>query len=322
MTAGVLVTSRSFSSGAVDVEAELAAAGLAVVRGAASHDLDALRGPLAEAVAWIAGTGPVGAEHLRAAPRLRILARYGVGVDAVDLAAAADRGIVVTNTPGANTDAVADLAVALLLDVLRAVPAGDRRVREGNWSVLRGRELGMLTVGVVGFGRIGRAFARRLTGFGSRVLVHDPFVPDDDVRAAGAEPESLAGLADRCEAVSLHTPGGRMLINGGWLAAVSPGLVLVNTARADLVDERAVADALASGLLGGYGADTLADEHDGHVRSPLLAAGLADKVVITPHLGAQTVEAVDRMGSLAVADVLAVLSGRAPAHPVLEEVRT
>jgi D-3-phosphoglycerate dehydrogenase len=317
----VLVTSRSFSSGHVDVAARLAAAGLTVVRAPASHDLDALRGPLAEAVGWIAGTGPVGAAHLQAAPRLRILARYGVGVDAVDLTAAASHGVVVTNTPGANSDAVADLAIALLLDVLRGVPAGDRRVRRGDWSVLRGRELGMLTVGVVGFGRIGRAFARRLTGFGSRVLVHDPLVPDADIRAAGAEPESLAALPARCEAVSLHTPGGMTLVDEDWLAAATPGLVVVNTARADLVDEPAVAAALSAGRLGGYGADTLADEHGGADGSPLLDPDLADKVVITPHLGAQTVEAVDRMGSLAVADVLAVLSGGAPAHPVLKEAR-
>ncbi|GLW07079.1 hypothetical protein Misp01_22090 [Microtetraspora sp. NBRC 13810] len=322
MTGTVLVTSRSFSSGDVDVAAELTGAGLTVVRGPASHDLAELRGPLAEAVAWIAGTGRVGAEHFAAAPRLRVLARYGVGVDAVDLAAAAAGGVVVTNTPGANTEAVADLAVALLLDVLRGVPAGDRRVREGDWSVLRGRELGPLTVGVIGFGRIGRAFARRLTGFGSRVLVSDPLVPADVVRAAGAEPESPAGLAARCDAVSLHTPGGTTLIDAEWLAAAAPGLVIVNTARADLVDEPAVAAALRAGRLGGYGADTLAHEYAGDGRSPLLDPALADRVVITPHVGAQTVEAVDRMGSLAVADVLAVLAGREPAHPVLQEART
>src|ERR1700749_2849398 len=165
----VLVTSRSFSTGTQDLVERLRAAG---------HDLAALDEPLGRAVGWIAGTGPVTAEHLRRAPQLRVVARYGVGVDAVDLVAAAARGVVVTNTPGANSDAVADHALALLLARLRDVPCGDRRVRRGDWSARRGRELGSLTVGVLGFGRIGRGVARRLAGFGATVLAHDPFLDD------------------------------------------------------------------------------------------------------------------------------------------------
>jgi D-3-phosphoglycerate dehydrogenase len=313
--ASVLVTSRSFSSGSRDLLAELAAAGLDVVRGPATHDPEALRGPLASAVAWIAGTGPVTAAHLAAAPRLRIVARYGVGVDAVDLSAAATRGVVVTNTPGANSDAVADHAVALLLAALRGVAAGDRRVRAGDWSVRRGRELGSLTVGVAGFGRIGRGVARRLAGFGTAVAAYDPFVAPDAVRSLGAEPMALEDMAAGCYAVSLHAPGGRRLVDAAWLRRARPGLVVVNTARADLVDEDAVAEALRAGRLGAYAADTLATEGTA-AASPLLAEDLADRVLITPHIAAQTVEAVDRMSSAATAEVLAVLSGADPAHPV------
>lgn len=311
----VLVTSRSFSSGLRDLVGELRAAGLEVVRGPATHDLETLSEPLATAVGWIAGTGPVTGQHLARAPHLRVLARYGVGVDAVDLAAAAARGVVVTNTPGANSDAVADHAVALLLACVRHVVAGDRRVRAGDWTVRRGRELGSLTIGVLGFGRIGRGVARRLAGFGAIVLAHDPHLEPDRIRAAGAEPVSAADLPTRCEAVSLHSPGGRRVVDAAWLDAARDGLIVVNTARADLVDEAAVADALRRGRLGGYAADTLAAEGDGPP-SPLLAADLADHVVITPHTGAQTVEAVDRMGSTATADLLAVLNGTPPAHPV------
>ena len=129
MTGTVVVTSRSFSSGRVDLVASLRAAGLEVVRAPATHDLDELRPVLRDAVAWIAGTAPVTSAHLRAAPALRIVARYGTGVDAVDLAAAADAGVVVTNTPGANSEAVAEHAIALLFALLRGVAAGDRRVR-------------------------------------------------------------------------------------------------------------------------------------------------------------------------------------------------
>ena len=311
----VLVTSRSFSSGVRDLASELEEAGYTVARGPATHDIDALRPALRTAVAWIAGTGPVTAAHLDEAPKLKVLARYGVGTDAVDLATAEARGVVVTNTPGANSDAVADHALALLLAVLRGVPAGDRNVRSGDWAVRRGRELGSLTVGIVGFGRIGQGVARRLAGFGSRLLVHDPYVDEDTIRAAGGEPAALDELPGLCDAVSLHAPGGTRVVDTAWIARARPGLTVVNTARADLVDEFAVADALRSGRLAGYAADTLAAEGTA-ANSPLLAADLQDRVVVTPHLGAQTVEAVDRMGSAATEDILAVLSGRAPANPV------
>lgn len=315
MSGTVVVTSRSFSSGALDLVARLEEAGLAVVRRPPDHDPEALRPHLAGAVAWIAGTGPVGAAHLDLAPRLRVLARYGVGVDAVDLGASAARGVTVTNTPGANSEAVAEHAVALLFSVLRSVPAGDRRVRLGDWGVTRGRQLAGSTVGVVGFGRIGRGVADRLAALGCTVLVQDPWAPDDAVRSAGHEPAATDRLVRDCGVVSLHAPGGATLLDRAWVAACAPGQVVVNTARADLVDEEAVAEGLRTGRLGGYAADTLAVESSAGT-SPLLDPALADRVVVTPHLGAQTTEAVDLMGSMAVEGVLAVLAGREPAHPV------
>lgn len=311
----VLVTSRSFSSGFRDLVGELRAAHLEVVRGPPTHDLEALRHPLATAVAWIAGTGPVTDRHLAEAPRLRVVARYGVGVEAVDLGAATARGVVVTNTPGANSAAVAEHALALLLACLRDVVAGDRRARAGDWTVRRGRELGSLTVGVLGFGQIGQGLARRLAGFGATVLVHDPYVLAETIRSTGAQPVAADELPSRCDAVSLHAPGGCRVVDVAWLERARPGLIIVNTARADLVDEHAAAEALRDGRIGGYAADVLDTETAGGT-SPLLAGDLADLVVITPHAGAQTVEAVDRMGSAATADVLAVLGGTAPAHPV------
>jgi D-3-phosphoglycerate dehydrogenase len=312
----VVVTSRSFSSGGVDLVARLADAGLTVVRGSTTHDLDALRPVLADAVAWIAGTAPVTAAHLTAAPALRVVARYGTGVDAVDLAAAEAAGVVVTNTPGANSEAVAEHAVALLFAVLRGVPAGDRRVRRDDWSVSRGRQLAGSVAGVVGFGRIGRGVARRLLALGCEVLVHDPYVAGDDALALGATPVALDELCRTAQVVSLHAPGGAPLVDAGWLSGCPAEQVVVNTARADLVDEPALAAALREGRLAGYAADTLAAEAGAEAASPLLADDLADRVVVTPHLGAQTREAVDAMGGLAVDGVLAVLAGRPPAHPV------
>lgn len=315
----VLVTSRSFSSGNLDLSGRLADRGLEVLRGPADHELGVLQPALATAVAWIAGTGPVTAQHLAAAPHLRVLARYGVGTDSVDLAAAAAAGIPVTNTPGANSHAVAEHAVALAFAALRAVPAADRRVRDGTWSVIRGRQLGGSTAGVVGFGRIGRAVAAALTALGCTVLVHDPFVPDEAIRADGHEPVPLDQIRTRCALVSLHVPGGETLVGTDWVSSCAPDQVLINTARAGLVDEEAVAEGLRAGRLRGYAADTLSTESATEHASPLLAADLADQVVLTPHLGAQTGEAVDLMGSMAVDNVLAVLAGGPPIHPVTLE---
>ncbi len=307
----VLATSRSFSSGDLDLAGELAAGGCRVVTGPADHDLRALRPLLAEAVAWIAGTGPVTAEHLDAAPQLRLVARYGVGVDAVDLTAAAARGLLVTNTPGANTGAVADHAVALMLAALRDVTAGDRGVRAGRWTVRRTRQLGGLTVGIVGLGRIGREVAARLQGFGSTLLGHDPWVDLAQVAALGVEVVGLDELVRRSDVITLHAPGEEVLVDARLLGHVRPDAILVNTARATLVEESALAEALRHGRLRGYAADVLATESDpsGAGVSPLLADDLVDRTLFTPHAAAQTVEAVDQMGRGAVDAVLALVRG-------------
>lgn len=319
----VLVTSRSFSSGDVDARGELEAVGASVVTSPPDHDLNTLRPMLSTAVAWIAGTGPVTAAHLDAAPQLRLVARYGVGVDAVDLAAAARHDVVVTNTPGANSGAVADHAVALILAALRGITTGDRRVRAGDWRVDRTRELGSRTVGIVGVGRIGRAVAARLAGFGSTVLGHDPWVPDSEMRAAGIEPVPLEEIAARSDVVSLHAPGEHTLIDTAWLANAKPGLILVNTARANLVDEAALVQALTDGTLRVYAVDTLSSE-SGEEPSPLLSGALVDRTIFTPHSAAQTVEAVDSMSVGALAAVLAVLRGDTPPNivspPAIEEM--
>ena len=313
----VLVTSRSFSGGTRDLVAELEAAGLTVVSGATDHAPDALAGPLSDAVAWIAGTAPVTAAHLQGAPHLKVLARYGVGVDAVDLDAAAVRGIVVTNTPGANAGAVADHAVALMLASLRGVARADRAVRTGDWHAWRTHELGSLTVGLVGFGRIGQATACRLAGFGATVLAADPWVDLRVARDSGVVLATVDALPDHCDVVSLHAPGGQVIIDAPWLGRTRSPFLLVNTARADLVDEPALVTALRANPGLHYAADALLHEHGAGEPSPLLAPDLAERVVVTPHLAANTVEAVDLMGSMAVSNVLAVLGGGAPPNPVL-----
>jgi D-3-phosphoglycerate dehydrogenase len=243
-----------------------------------------------------------------------VVARYGVGVDAVDLAAAAARGVVVANTPGANSVAVAEHAVALLLAAVRNVVRDDRRVRDGRYTVTRAREFTGLRLGVVGLGRIGRALAHRARALGMHVLAVDPGLTAAQIRASGAEPTELAELAATCDALSLHAPGGSAVVDDALLEQVPPHLVLVNTARAALVDERAVAAALREERLACYATDDLAASSDGG--SLLLADDLRDRVIVTPHSAAQTVEAVDNMGIGATEAVLAVLAGRSPAYLV------
>ncbi|HAS31710.1 MAG TPA: hydroxyacid dehydrogenase [Microbacterium sp.] len=311
----ILVTSRSFGDGDLDVHARAAEAGHTIVRGPAHHPLDDLAGVLPTVDAWIAGTGPITTAHLDLAPRLVVIARYGVGVEAVDVAAATERGIVVSNTPGANAEAVADHTVGLALAALRSTVDGDRRVRSGDWTVRRGRELGASTVGIVGFGRIGRGVARRLQGFGSDVLATDPFVPAEDVRRAGAEPATLDEIFAKADVITLHAPGGQVIVDEERIARLRRGAVIVNCARPDLVDEPALAAALADGRVGAYAADVLTGDTAGH-DSPLLDAALADRVVITPHLAAQTTQAVDNMGAMALESALAVLAGEPAPYAV------
>ena len=311
----ILATSRSFGDGDRDLTTELTEQGHTVLRGPSGHDIGALAGALSKADAWVAGTGPVSARHMDAAPGLRVIARYGVGFEAVDVAAAAQRGIVVTNTPGANSDAVADHAVALMLAALRSITAGDRGVRAGDWSVIRGRQLGSQRVGIVGFGRIGRGVAQRLSGFGSTVVAHDPYLDEDAYTAAGVVGASLDDIGRASDIVSLHAPGGRTIIDTDWLDRLDHPITLINTARPDLIDEEALADALRDGRVRAFAADTLLGDTAAS-ESPLLADDLADRVTVTPHFGAQTVEAVDGMGSIAVDNALAVLEGRQPPNPV------
>lgn len=307
----VLVTSRSFSTGEVDVVGLLSDSGLTVVRGAVDHNLDAIGEALETAVGWIAGTSPVTAEHFSRAPHLRVLARYGVGLDSVDLMAAAQHGVMVTNTPGANSRAVADHTVALMLSMLRGIVHANRAVRSGDWRAWRTHELGSLVIGVVGLGRIGMQTVTQLAGFGAKIVGYDPFVNPTVAHAAGVTLVTSDEIPSMCDIVVLHAPGGQIIVDESWLKKTRDSFILVNTARADLVDEVALVEALHAKPGFRYAADALMNEHRATGSSPLLAPELADQVVVTPHLAANTVEAVDRMGEMSARNVIAALTGAA-----------
>jgi D-3-phosphoglycerate dehydrogenase len=215
--------------------------------------------------------------------------------------------VVVTTTPGANAAAVAELTLALMLALCRELPRAEREVRDGGWPTLAGRELGSMTVGLVGLGRVGLRVARLLRGHGAEVLAYDPYAgPQSGIRQVGRD--ELAAAAD---ILSLHapaTPETRGMVDRELLGRLREGALLVNTARGELIDEDALLWALDEGPLAAAALDALAQEppYSGH---PLV--GRAD-VIVTPHIGGQTAEARAAMARVAVDELLTVLDGRDP----------
>ena len=249
----------------------------------------------------------VTASVIAAATRLKAIGRAGIGVDNIDVAAATERGIVVFNTPDANATTTAELALAHLLSLSRYLPQADRSVRSGEWKPgnFVGTELAQKTVGVVGFGTIGRIVARRCLAFRMRVLAFDPYVVPDVIRETGAEPTDLDSLLASSDYVTLHCPlndATRNLLDASRLAKTKRGARIINCARGGLVDETALVEALASGHLAGAALDVYAKEPPG--TSPLLAL---DNVVLTPHVGASTQEAQQAVSVKIAEDIAAFL---------------
>ncbi len=262
----------------------------------------------------------IDAELLDAAPNLRVVANYAVGFDNIDVAAAKARGVVVTNTPDVLTEASADVAFTLLLGVARRAREGHRMVVEGRFdgwgpSVLLGRELHGATLGIIGFGRIGRAMARRGRGFGMHVLVADrPSLTDEALAAVQGERASTPDVIARADFLSLHCPLSEEthhLLDAAALATMKPTAILINTARGPVVDEGALVAALEAGKLLGAGLDV-------YEKEPVVHSGLIerDDVLLLPHVGSGTTETRAKMAALALDNVLAVLAGEAPKTPV------
>jgi glyoxylate reductase len=277
----------------------------------------------AEAVLTLLGDR-VDEELLEAAgPQLRCVANVAVGYDNVDVAAATQRGVVVTNTPGVLDEATADLTMALILATTRRLVEGDRLVRSGrDWSwgmgFMLGSSLQGKVLGIVGLGRIGLWVAQRARAFGMEIAYHqrNP-VPAEVEKALGARRLPLEELLAEADVLSLHCPltqETHHLIGAAELAAMKPGAVLVNAARGPIVDEAALADALGSGEIAAAGLDVY--EREPQVEPRLLAL---DNVVLAPHLGSATVETRIAMAELAARNAISVLSGQGPLTPVTSQ---
>lgn len=305
----VLVTPRSYGKTDPELFTMLEEAGLEVVRNDTGGILekDTMIQKIADCDGLIVGVDPVDAEVIAAAPKLKAIAKYGVGVDNIDLEAAKARGIKVSRTVGANSEAVADYAMALIFAIARKTLLIDNRCRQGDWKKITTRDVTGSTLGLLGFGAIGKNVARRAQGFGMKVMAYDPFWDEAYAAANNILRATAEEIYQQCDIISLHLPlmpETRNTIGAEQLAMMGPNTILINTARGGLVDENALLDALEAGKLYGAGVDAFAEEPPKDPRWFSL-----DNVVLGSHCAASTSGAAFNMGRMATANLIRDIKG-------------
>jgi D-3-phosphoglycerate dehydrogenase len=316
MTQRVLVATRSFGSTSPKPWEVLTEAGCEVVKADMNLEMTEARliDLLKDVDGAIIGVVPMTAHVLQSAPCLKVVSMHGVGVDHVDLSAAAKLGIVIANCPGTNDQAVADLTIGLMISIARKIPQVDRHLHQGGWGRYSGNELWKKTLGLIGMGRIGRGVAKRALGFDMQVLVYDPYVRQDQIDLPDVRLTSIEEVLRGADFLSLHAvlnDETRNLMSTAQFQLMKSSAYLVNTARGGLIDEQALYQALTSGLIAGAALDVFVDEPP--AGSPLLEL---ENVVLTPHIGAHTKEAIERMGVVAAMNVVQTLQGQQPVYRV------
>jgi D-3-phosphoglycerate dehydrogenase len=264
---------------------------------------------------YIAGLDAIDRAVINGSDKLRVIARYGVGVDNVDLDAARERGIVVTNTPGANSASVAELTVGLILSLGRKIPEAVQAAKKGEWPRMTGISLEGKTIGLLGFGAIAKNVARRLAGFDCDVIAYHPSYDIATAESLGVQLRPEEDLIREADFLSLHlplNPESRGMVNSEFLGKMKPGAFLINTSRGELIDEEALFEALQSGRLQGAALDAFSKQPP-DPGNPLLAM---PQVIATPHMGAHTDGATNAMGWAALQDCFAVLRGEQPIYRV------
>lgn len=266
----------------------------------------------------LTGVDQVSEKFIRAADELKVISKFGAGVDNIDISAATDKGIIVTRAPGTNSDSVADMAFALLFAAARKVVYAYDQIRSGQWPLILSTELWNKTLGIVGIGQIGKRVALRAKGFNMKVLASE-IAPDETfVAEHNIELTDLNRLLEKSDFITIHTPltdATRNLIDKKELEKMKPTAFLVNTARGGIVNEDALYDALTSNTIAGAAFDVLVDEPP--VDRKLI--GL-DNFIATPHISAFTKEAITNMERLSAQNIIDVLQGRIPEHVVNPEV--
>jgi len=265
---------------------------------------------------YIAGVDKIDRDALENADRLKVISRYGVGVDNIDLNAAKEKGIIVTNTPGANSVSVAELAIALMLSLARNIPASTVDTRAGKWPRINGITLQGKTVGIIGLGAVGKAVAERLLGFQVKLLAYEPYPDLTFAKEHFVELLSLNEVLQQSDFITLHLPllpTTKGLVDSLFLSKMKKGAYLVNTARGELISETALLEALQSGHLAGAALDVFTKEPPDPT-NPLIQL---PQVIVTPHSGAHTDGATNTMGWIALNDCLSVLEGKEPQYRVI-----
>ena len=266
---------------------------------------------IGRADALVVGLVPVSAETLAGANNLKAVVKHGVGVDNIDISACTAAGLPVCNTPGANADAVAELAVGLMFAMARFIPQGHTSVTSGGWDRKVGTQLGGKVLGIVGLGNIGKRLAKLAQGLGMQIVAADKYPDTAFAESNGIEMLDLENLLGRADYVSLHVFGGAdnaALINDETLKLMKPDAALINLARGEVVDLDAVASALEAGQLGAVAIDAYVTEPP-DTNHPVFKH---PRAVFTPHSGADTKEAVENVGLMAIESLDAVLEGRTP----------
>ena len=310
----VLVTPRSLTANRHAAVDAIEKAGFKVIYAPAGQQPDEteLLRLVPGCVGWLAGVEPVSEAVITAATELKAISRNGVGTDNLPARFICERQIELLTADGANAAGVAELAVGLMFAALRHIPATDAGIKSGGWPRRRGREIRGRTIGIIGCGAIGREVARMVTALGGQVVGFDPLRPDIAVPPERFRWMTIPEILRDADIVTLHCPPpdhGRPLIRAEDIATMKPDAILVNAARASLVDEEAVLKALEAGKLGIYATDVFAEEPP---RS-LALAGHAN-VIATSHIGAFTEESVDRATIIAVTNLLATIGSLGTTH--------
>jgi D-3-phosphoglycerate dehydrogenase len=258
----------------------------------------------------VRGRTKVTAAVFEAGKKLKVVGRAGVGVDNIDLAAAKEHGVTAVNSPLATTVAVAELTLSLMLSVVREVPRADASMKAGQWlkKEFEGRELYGIRLGLIGFGRIGSAVAARAKAFEMKILAYDPLIPAEEIVKRGGEPVSFDELLAQSDVITMHMPltaDSRNLLNAAAFSKMKEGVFVVCAARGGVIDEDALLEALDSGKVAGAALDVFAAEPPG--QTALVAH---PRVIDTPHVGAQTVEAQARAANDIAEEVLNALEGK------------
>jgi D-3-phosphoglycerate dehydrogenase len=268
--------------------------------------------------AIIVGIEKITAPVIEASKKLKIITKHGAGVDNVDVTTASARGIVVTSAPGANSDAVADLTLGLFLSLAREIPFADRSVREGKWPRLAGVQINEKTLGIIGLGQIGKKVVKRALGFDMKVLVYDVIQDEAFARQTALRYVSLDELLAQSDFISIHVPlmpSTHRLIGERELGLLKKQAFIVNISRGNIVDEEALYRSLKEGRIRGAALDVFSQEPP--AGSPLLSL---DNVILTPHMGGYTLEALRDTGLICVRNILDLFEGKTPQFVINPEV--